>query len=59
MQKVAASPGKFKGYAVVRDRLGRIKVDDWNALDPNFREYLEVLRANGEQFVTLPTNSGE
>lgn len=36
--------GKFKGYAIVRDAFGRIKVDDWSKLDPKFRELLEALR---------------
>lgn len=50
MQKPKAMPGRFKGYAVVRDQFGRIKVDDWDALDPGFRDYLLELKAQGERF---------
>jgi|PlaIllAssembly_1097288.scaffolds.fasta_scaffold1605212_3 hypothetical protein len=50
MQKAKAMPGRFKGYAVVRDQYGRIKVDDWDALDPGLRDHLLQLKAMGERF---------
>ena len=33
-----AKPGKVKMYGVVRDRNGKIKVDDWDKLDPKLKE---------------------
>ena len=33
--------GKFKGYAIVYAKDGRVKVDDLDALDPEFRKIIE------------------
>lgn len=54
MQRTRALPGRFKGYAVVRDKYGRIKVDDWDSLDPGFRNHLLQLWAQGAKFANAP-----
>ncbi len=36
-----AAQGKFKGYAVVYAADGRVKVDDLEALEPEFRKIVE------------------
>ena len=33
-------PGKVKMYGIVRDKNGKIKVDDWDKLDPVLKEYI-------------------
>ena len=32
--------GKFKAHVIVRDKNGKIKVDDWNSLSPEFKEII-------------------
>lgn len=36
-----AQPGKFKGYAIVYAKDGRVKVDDLESLEPEFRKIVE------------------
>ena len=57
MQSAKAGSGRYKGYAVVRDQYGRIKVDNWDNLDPPFRNYLFQLWAQGGVFVLDPPRS--
>lgn len=41
-------PGKVKMYGIVRDKNGKIKVDNWETLDPVLKEYiLKEERKNG------------
>ena len=36
-----STQGKFKGYAIVYAKDGRVKVDDLDALEPHFRKLVE------------------
>ena len=47
-------PGKIKMYGIVRDKNGKIKVDDWETLDPVLKEY--ILKEEGKNGRNIRNN---
>jgi len=39
--QVKSSPARFKGYGLVIDKNGNIKVDDWETLSPKLKQMIE------------------
>lgn len=47
MNAVIAPPGRFEGYAIVRDKDGGIKVDDWDSLPEPLKQLIQEELDNG------------